>query len=134
MDMPKNFIILESQLQVILESDKVERMVFAYLDDTNWYVWDFGDEEFNVSEGEYGLTRFRYRIQSSSTFPDREFDFLYISIDLVESISNLFSISMDEATNLTIKWFNKGFDTDLDINSFEWMDQDDEWIEGEDNY
>jgi hypothetical protein len=41
---------------------------------------------------------------------------------------------MDEATNLTIKWFNKSFDTDLDINSFEWMDQDDEWIEGEDNY
>ena len=111
-------------MKYIITEQRLNKLIFNYLDNQDWYVWDIGDGEFNVAEGEYGKDFFRFRIQYSSTVPDHEFNIIYIEDRLVTKLVKLFSISIDESIKLIIDWFNQKFDKNLTINDFEWMDND----------
>ena len=73
-------------VEFIVENDKLDKLdtlVSKYLNFQDWWTWDIGNGEFNVADGEYGKDIFRFRIQNSSTFPDHEFNVIYIEDDLV---------------------------------------------------
>jgi hypothetical protein len=120
----KNFMISETQLKTIVESNKTDRLVSEYLNYQDWRVWDIGDTEFNVADGEFGKDLIRFRIQYSSTVPDHHFNVIYISDDLVTKISGLFGVNNEIAIDSIIHWFNQKYDKNLTRNDFEWLDSD----------
>ena len=123
-DESKNFMISETQLKTIVESNKTDRLVSEYLNFQDWHVWDIGDGEFNVADGEFGRDLIRFRIQYSSTVPDHSFNVIYISDDLVSKISGLFGMNNKIAIDSIIHWFNKKYDKNLTRDDFEWLDSD----------
>ena len=114
-------------MKYIITEQRLNQLIFNYLDNQDWYEWDIGDGEFNVAEGEYGRDLIRFRIQYSSTVPDHEFNVIYISDGLVTKISNLFGIGTKESISSIISWFNVKYDKNLTKDDFEWMDHDDEY-------
>lgn len=120
----RNFMISESQLKTIVESNKTDRLVSEYLNFQDWRVWDIGDGEFNVADGEFGKDLIRFRIQYSSTVPDHHFNVIYINDDLVTKISGLFGVDNKIAIDSIIHWFNQEYDKHLTRDDFEWMDSD----------
>ena len=120
----KNFMISETQLKTIVESNKTDRLVSEYLNYQDWRVWDIGDTEFNVADGEFGKDLIRFRIQYSSTVPDHHFNVIYISDDLVTKISGLFGVNNEIAIDSIIHWFNQKYDKNLTRDDFEWLDSD----------
>jgi hypothetical protein len=114
-------------MNYIITENRLNQLIFNYLDSQDWYDWDIGDGEFNVAEGEYGRDLIRFRIQYSSTVPDHEFDVIYISDELVTKISNLFGIGTQESIISIINWFNVKYDKNLTKDDFEWMDHDEEY-------
>jgi len=123
-DESRNFMISETQLKTIVESNKNGGLVSEYLNYQDWRVWDIGDGEFNVADGEFGRDLIRFRIQYSSTVPDHSFNVIYISDDLVTKISRLFGVGSKIAVKSIINWFNQKYDKNLTMNDFEWMDSD----------
>lgn len=120
----RNFMISETQLKTIVESSKTDRLVSEYLNYQDWRVWDIGDTEFNVADGEFGKDLIRFRIQYSSTVPDHHFNVIYISDDLVTKISGLFGVNNEIAIDSIIHWFNQKYDKNLTRDDFEWLDSD----------
>ena len=120
----KNFMISETQLKTIVESNKTDRLVSEYLNYQDWRVWDIGDSEFNVADGEFGRDLIRFRIQYSSTVPYHHFNVIYISDDLVTKISGLFGVNNEIAIDSIIHWFNQKYDKNLTRDDFEWLDSD----------
>jgi hypothetical protein len=114
-------------MKYIITEQRLNQLIFNYLDNQDWYEWDIGDGEFNVAEGEYGRDLIRFRIQYSHTVPDHEFNVIYISDGLVTKISNLFGIGTQESIISIINWFNVKYDKNLTKDDFEWMDHDDEY-------
>jgi len=123
-DESRNFMISETQLKTIVESNKTGGLVSEYLNYQDWRVWDIGDGEFNVADGEFGRDLIRFRIQYSSTVPNHSFNVIYISDDLVTKISRLFGVGSKIAVKSIINWFNQKYDKNLTMNDFEWMDSD----------
>ena len=123
----KNFMISETQLKTIVESEKSQRLVSDYLNSQDWKTWDIGDGEFNVADGEFGKDLIRLRIQYSSTVPDRYFNVIYISDYLVEKINSLFGLNNLNSIKSIISWFNQKYDKNLTMDDFEWMDYDDSY-------
>ena len=123
-DESRNFMISETQLKTIVESNKTDGLVSEYLNFQDWRVWDIGDGEFNVADGEFGRDLIRFRIQYSSTVPDHSFNVIYISDDLVSKISGLFGMNNKIAIDSIIHWFNKKYDKNLTHDDFEWLDSD----------
>lgn len=122
----KNYIISENQLKFIVENNKANTLVSKYLDSQDWYTWDIGDGEFNLADGEFGKDLIRFRIQYSSTFPDKYFDVIYLDDRLVTKIINLFGLDNETAIKSIINWFNQTYNTELTIKDFEWLDNDGE--------
>jgi hypothetical protein len=114
-------------MKYIITENRLNQLIFNYLESQDWYDWDIGDGEFNVAEGEYGRDLIRLRIQYSSTVPDHEFNVIYISDELVTKISNLFGIGIQESISSIISWFNVKYDKNLTKDDFEWMDHDEEY-------
>ena len=123
-DESRNFMISETQLKTIVESNKTDGLISEYLNFQDWRVWDIGDGEFNVADGEFGRDLIRFRIQYSSTVPDHSFNVIYISDDLVSKISGLFGMNNKIAIDSIIHWFNKKYDKNLTRDDFEWLDSD----------
>ena len=122
----KNYLISENQLKFIVENNKANTLVSKYLESQDWYTWDIGDGEFNLADGEFGKDLIRFRIQYSSTFPDKYFDVLYLDDRLVTKIINLFGLDNETAIKSIINWFNQTYNTELTIKDFEWLDNDGE--------
>jgi hypothetical protein len=130
----KNFMISETQLKTIVESNKTDRLVSEYLNYQDWRVWDIGDSEFNVADGEFGRDLIRFRIQYSSTVPDHHFNVIYISDDLVTKISGLFGVNNEIAIDSIIHWFNQKYDKNLTRDDFEWLDSDTYYADDDEDY
>ena len=120
----KNYLISENQLKFIVENSKMGTMVSQYLNSQDWRTWDIGDGEFNVADGEFGKDLIRFRIQSSSTVPDHEFNVIYLEDGLVTKINNLFGLGSKDSIISIINWFNGKYDKNLTKDDFEWLDSD----------
>ena len=111
--------------EMMFESDdkknRINELVFNYLDGQNFKYWDEGDDEFNLSDGENGNDVIKYRIQVSSIEPDHEFNVIYLSDNLIENISELFSMIDYDSIRLVIRWFNKTYNKKLTADDYEWM-------------
>jgi hypothetical protein len=117
------------------KKNRINVLVFKYLDGQNFKYWDESDGEFNLSDGENGNDVIKYRIQSSSTEPDHEFNVIYISDELVTKISRLFGVNGKIAINSIINWFNQKYEKNLTIDDFEWLqDSDTYYAEDDDDY
>ena len=130
----KNYIISENQLKFIVENNKMDILVSQYLNSQDWRTWDIGDGEFNVADGEFGKDLIRFRIQSSSTVPDHEFNVIYLEDGLVTKINNLFGLGIEDSIISIINWFNKEYDKNLTRDDFEWLDSDTYYAEDDDEY
>ena len=111
--------------EMMFESDdkknRIDELVSNYLDGQNFKYWDEGDGEFNLSDGENGNDVIKYRTQTSSVEPDHEFNVIYISDNLIENISELFSMIDYESIRKVIAWFNKTYNKKLTADDYEWM-------------
>jgi hypothetical protein len=111
--------------EMMFESDdktnRINELVFNYLDGQNFKYWDEGDGEFNLSDGDNGGDVIKYRIQNSSIVPGHEFEVIYIDDYLVERINELFSMEDRESIRKVIAWFNKTYDKKLTADDYEWM-------------
>jgi hypothetical protein len=111
--------------EMMFESDdkknRIDELVSNYLDGQNFKYWDEGDGEFNLSDGENGNDVIKYRTQTSSVEPDHEFNVIYISDNLIENISELFSMIDYDSIRKVIAWFNKTYDKKLTADDYEWM-------------
>ena len=130
----KNYIISENQLKFIVENSKMDTMVSQYLNSQDWRTWDIGDGEFNVADGEFGKDLIRFRIQSSSTVPDHEFNVIYLEDGLVTKINNLFGLGSEDSIISIINWFNGKYDKNLTRDDFEWLDSDTYYAEDDEEY
>ena len=120
---------LQRIVRLVIEQDgnKIpQKLIFLYLDGLNWHTWDIGDGEFNVAEGEFGKDQMKFRIQYSSTIPDHEFNVLYIDDDLLTKIASVFSLSVNDAANSIINWFNEKYNKNITENDWEWFMKDNE--------
>ena len=130
----KNYLISENQFKFIVENSKMDTMVSQYLNSQDWRTWDIGDGEFNVADGEFGKDLIRFRIQSSSTVPDHEFNVIYLEDGLVTKINNLFGLGSEDSIISIINWFNGKYDKNLTRDDFEWLDSDTYYAEDEEYY
>jgi len=120
-------------MKYIITESRLNELVAKYLDQMNWWEWDIGDGEFNLADGEFETSKILFRIQYSSTMPDRHFDIIYLSDYLVTKISKLFSISSENSVKMIIEWFNKKYNKSLTMNDWEWMDDEEEEYEAYDD-
>ena len=130
----KNYIISENQLKFIVENNKANTLVSKYLDSQDWRKWDIGDGEFNLADGEFGKDLIRFRIQYSSTIPDKYFDVIYLDDRLVTKIINIFGLDNEIAIKSIINWFNQTYNTELTIKDFEWLDSDTYYEDEDEDY
>ncbi len=113
-------------MKYIITESKINQFVSTYLDGQDWYTWDIGDDEFNVSDSQYGKEQFKYRIQYSSMVPDHSFQVLYMNDDLVNKIMKIFSIRANDTVKSILEWFNKKYDKNLTTDDLElFIDEDD---------
>ena len=125
--------------EMMFESDdknnRINKLVFSYLDGQNFKYWDEGDGEFNLSDGDNGGDVIKYRIQNSSIEPDHEFEVIYIDDYLVERLNELFSMVDRESVRKVIAWFNKTYNKKLTADDYEWMSNSDTYYaeDGDDN-
>lgn len=123
--------------EMMFESDdknnRINKLVFNYLDGQNFKYWDEGDGEFNLSDGDNGGDVIKYRIQNSSIEPDHEFEVIYIDDYLVERLNELFSMVDRESVRKVIAWFNKTYNKKLTADDYEWMVNSDTFYVGDDD-
>lgn len=112
-------------MRYIITEDRINDLISKYLEDLDWWEWDIGDGEFNLMEGKYGKNKILYRIQNSSMVPDHEFEVIYISEKLINTISGLFLIHHLDSVKYIIFWFNMNYNKSLDMDNFEWMVDED---------
>ena len=86
----------------------------------DWWMWDIGDGEFNLSDGKNGNGIISFRVDYEGS------EFINLSQDLAITISKLFSFSSTyDSVKIIIDWFNKKFNKSISMNDFVWMDDDD---------
>ena len=123
--------------EMMFESDdkknRIDELVSNYLDGQNFKYWDEGDGEFNLSDGENGNDVIKYRTQTSSVEPDHEFNVIYISDNLIENISELFSMIDYDSIRKVIAWFNKTYNKKLTADDYEWMSNESDTYYAEDD-
>lgn len=119
-------------MKYIITESKINEFISTYLNGQNWYTWDMGDDEFNVSEGQYGKDIFKYRIQYSSTDPDHNFDIIYLNEILIKKISKIFSTSPHASIKSIIGWFNQKYNKNLTVENLELFEDEDDIDDEED--
>ena len=113
-------------MKYIITESKINQFISTYLDGQDWYTWDIGDGEFNVSYSQDGKEQFKYRVQYSSMVPDHSFDVLYLNEILVERVKKIFSVSKLNSIKSIIDWFNKKYNKNLTVENLElFFDEDD---------
>ena len=113
-------------MKYIITESKINQFISTYLDGQDWYNWDIGDDEFNVSDNQYGKDQFKYRVQYSSMVPDHSFEVLYLNEILVEKVKKIFSVPKRNSIKSIIDWFNKKYNKNLTLENLElFFDEDD---------
>lgn len=120
-------------MKYIIAESKINQFISTYMDGQDFYTWDQGDNEFNVSDGRDGKDLLKYRIQYSSMVPDHSFQVLYLNDDLVNKIMRIFSIRANDAVKSVIDWFNKKYDKSLTTDDIELYIDEEDW-QGDENY
>jgi hypothetical protein len=118
--------IYKDRMKYIIMESRINKLVSNYLNGFEWYTWDVGDGEFDVADGEDESPKLKFRVQYSSTVSDHEFNVLYIDDDLLTKIASIFSLSVNDAANSIINWFNEKYDKTLTEDDWEWFMKDDE--------
>ena len=118
--------IYKDRMKYIITESRINKLVSNYLNGFEWYTWDVGDGEFDVADGEDESPKLKFRVQYSSTVSDHEFNVLYIDDDLLTKIASIFSLSVNDAANSIINWFNEKYDKTLTEDDWEWFMKDDE--------
>ena len=114
-------------MKYIISENKINKFVSIYLNGENWYVEDIGDGEFDIFSNDYLINpKLKFRIQYSSTAPNKESNILYIDDDLLVRIINLFGLSSEDAAKSVINWFNKKYNKTITEKDWEWYMKDDE--------
>jgi hypothetical protein len=113
------------------KNDRMNELAFNYLNNQDWYTWDIGDGEFNVTDGEYGKDVIRYRIQNPTV--GDSFSEIYLDDDFVSNIIKLFGLNPEDAVISVINWFNKKYDKNLTKDNFEWIEGDTYYAEDDDD-
>lgn len=114
-------------MKYVISENRLNDLTEKYLDTQDWWKWDIGDGEFDVSDGYNGENIFKFRHQFSSMDPEHSFNVLYISESIIHLINNLFSMDSIDSRKLIIDWFNKKFDKNLTVDDVEWFG----WMESE---
>ena len=115
-------------MKYIIKESQINKLVGKFLNSKDFKVWDVGDGEFNVADGEFGRDVFRYSL--SYTYPSsyqrehslQEVETVYISDILISQIMKLFNLSPSDAIAAFADWFNKTYDKNLSPDDFTWMD------------
>ena len=107
-------------MKYIITESKINKFVSVYLNSQKWDLEDIGDGEFDVTDYSDEGAKLKFRIQNSTTAPYEEFNMLYIDDDLIVRVVNLFSLSIKDAANSIINWFNEKYNTNIPENSWEW--------------
>lgn len=100
-----------------------------YLDEQDFHTSKIGDGEFDITNGKHGNNVISYEIKHSLTFPDKTYEVISISDDLVTKITHLFGFKSDDAITSIINWFNQKYDKNLDIHDFEWLSNSDAYYD-----
>ena len=116
-------------MKYIITESKINEFISSYLNGQNFKYWDQGDDEFNLSDGVNGDDVIKYRIQYSSRELDHSFEVIYIEDGLISKVSQIFSIPLKDSINAIITWFNTKYEKNLNLDNFEWMNND-----GDGNY
>ena len=114
-------------MKYIISENKINKFVSIYLNGEKWYVEDIGDGEFDIFNNDDSInSKLKFRIQYSSTVPNKEFNILYIDDDLLIRIINLFGLSSEDAAKSVIDWFNKKYNKTITEKDWEWYMKDNE--------
>lgn len=116
-------------MKYIITESKINEFISSYLNGQNFKYWDQGDDEFNLSDGVNGDDVIKYRIQYSSRELDHSFEVIYIEDGFISKVSQIFSIPLKDSINAIITWFNTKYEKNLNLDNFEWMNND-----GDGNY
>jgi hypothetical protein len=108
-------------MKILIKEQQLDRLVSKYLDSKNWKMWDEGNGDFNLTDGENGKDIFKFRTQYSSFEPNHSFGVLYIHDDIDNVIIKLFSIPSYQSSILIVNWFNKKYDKNLTVEDLEWF-------------
>ena len=121
-------------MKYIITESRLNNLISSYLDQMNWWEWEIGDDEFNLADGQHGNDLIHYRIQHSSTIPDKVFDSILLHDDLITKITKLFSVSSKSSIEAIINWFNKKYNKSLTVKDFEWIESDDYYDDEDEDY
>jgi len=114
-------------MKYIISETKINKFVSIYLNGDKWYVEDIGDGEFDIFNNDDSInSKLKFRIQYSSTVPNKEFNILYIDDDLLIRIINLFGLSSEDAAKSVIDWFNKKYNKSITEDDWDWFMKDNE--------
>lgn len=111
-------------MKYIITEQRLNDIISNYLNGIDWWDWDIGDGEFDSSDGYYGRPSIKYRIHPSYTMPGNNVEVIYLTDEIVTKITELFSISSEQAIKVIIDWFNKKYDKNLTPKDFQWADND----------
>jgi len=106
-------------------------LVSIYLDNQDFHTSEIGNGEFDITNGKNGNNVISYEI-NYTLFPDKTYEVIFISEDLVTKTTQLFGLKYDDAITSIINWFNQKYDKKLDIHDFEWLSSDDDYYDDED--
>ena len=114
-------------MKYIISESKMNKFVSIYLNGDKWYVEDIGYGEFDIFNNDDSInSKLKFRIQYSSTVPNKEFNILYIDDDLLIRIINLFGLSSEDAAKSVIDWFNKKYNKTITEKDWDWYMKDNE--------
>lgn len=95
-------------MKFIIKESKLEKIIFKYLDSK-----DFSKSKGPSTESIYFVDK------NDDDYAELRLDFdgwLWISVDLIDTISNMFSIEMDDSKEIIRDWVQSKL-TDININA-----------------
>jgi hypothetical protein len=116
-------------MKYIITESKINKLVSIYLDNQRLETSEIGNGEFDITNGKHGNNVISYEINHSLTFPDKTYEVIFISDDLVTKTTQLFGLKNDDAITSIINWFNQKYDKKLDIHDFEWLSNSDAYYD-----
>lgn len=113
-------------MKYIITESRINSLISKYLDSIKWRLWDIGDGEFDLSDGYMDKSKINFRINSSYTVDNLEFEVIYLNYDFVAKLCRLFSIQDTVAIGGIINWFNNRYDKNLTIGDWQYQDEEEE--------
>ena len=116
-------------MKYLITESQIDNIIFMYLDNQDFYTSEIGNGEFDITNGKNGNNVISYEIDHSLTFPDKTYEIILISDDLVTKTTHLFGLKNDDAITSIINWFNQKYNKKLDIYDFQWLSNSDAYYD-----